>query len=171
MLRVPAALHARMRAEARAAGVSLNEYCVRQLTLPAGAAELAPALAQAFDMYGDDLMGVVVFGSWARGEATAESDIDLLIVLGGAVTRERYRTWDDAPLTTVGLRVEPMLVNLPADDGRVSSLWAEVAVDGLVLYDRDLSVSRYLAGIRRQIVSGAMQQRSVHGQHYWVRTA
>lgn len=35
--------------------------------------------------YGDRLDQVVLFGSHARGEATSESDIDLLIVLRGPV--------------------------------------------------------------------------------------
>ena len=32
-------------------------------------------------LYGDRLSGVVLFGSWARGDAHPESDIDLLVVL------------------------------------------------------------------------------------------
>lgn len=34
-------------------------------------------------LYGDRLHGVFLFGSWARGEADADSDIDLLVVLDG----------------------------------------------------------------------------------------
>ena len=30
--------------------------------------------------WGEQLVSVVLFGSWARGEARAESDIDLLII-------------------------------------------------------------------------------------------
>ncbi|GAB4257011.1 MAG: nucleotidyltransferase domain-containing protein [Thermoleophilia bacterium] len=33
------------------------------------------------DLYGERLKGVYLFGSYARGEADAESDIDVLIVL------------------------------------------------------------------------------------------
>lgn len=36
-------------------------------------------------LYGPRLKGVILYGSWARGDATQESDIDLLIVLGGRV--------------------------------------------------------------------------------------
>jgi type I restriction enzyme S subunit len=38
-------------------------------------------------MYGSRLRGVYLFGSYARGEATSDSDIDVLIVLDGF---ERY---------------------------------------------------------------------------------
>lgn len=35
-------------------------------------------------LYGDRLARVVLYGSQARGEATAESDVDVLVVLRGA---------------------------------------------------------------------------------------
>jgi len=34
-------------------------------------------------MYGDRLRGLYLYGSYARGEAEPESDLDVLIVLGG----------------------------------------------------------------------------------------
>jgi predicted nucleotidyltransferase len=43
--------------------------------------------------FADRLVSVVLFGSWARGAARAESDIDVLIVVRGLPRRrfERYR--------------------------------------------------------------------------------
>lgn len=37
--------------------------------------------ARASAHFGTDLVGVLLFGSWARGEATAASDIDALVVV------------------------------------------------------------------------------------------
>jgi predicted nucleotidyltransferase len=43
---------------------------------------IAESVARALkDLYGDRLRGIRMFGSWARGDAHPESDIDLLIVL------------------------------------------------------------------------------------------
>ena len=36
-------------------------------------------------LYGKKLKNIILYGSWARGDATEESDIDILIVLEGKV--------------------------------------------------------------------------------------
>ncbi|MEN4006321.1 MAG: nucleotidyltransferase domain-containing protein [Methanobacteriaceae archaeon] len=36
-------------------------------------------------LYGKRLKNIILYGSWARGDATFDSDIDVLIVLGGEV--------------------------------------------------------------------------------------
>lgn len=36
-------------------------------------------------LYGDKLKKVILYGSWARGDATDASDIDLLVVLEGKI--------------------------------------------------------------------------------------
>jgi predicted nucleotidyltransferase len=37
------------------------------------------------DLYGERLHAVVLYGSYARGEATPESDVDVMVVLEGEV--------------------------------------------------------------------------------------
>jgi uncharacterized protein len=46
---------------------------------------LARIKARLQDVYGDRLRGVVLYGSEARGEATLDSDIDVLVLLTGPV--------------------------------------------------------------------------------------
>jgi predicted nucleotidyltransferase len=41
--------------------------------------------AGATTLYGGRLKNIILFGSWARGEAGPESDIDLLVVLQGNI--------------------------------------------------------------------------------------
>lgn len=172
LLRLPAELHARLRGEAAAAGVSLNEHCVRRLSQP-GAVVGTEILERAFAELGGGLRAAVVFGSWARGSASADSDVDVLLVVAESVRLERslYRPWDATPVLLDGLRVEPHIAHLPVAEARLSGLWCELAVEGLVLFDRDLATSRYLASVRERIARGEMTRRLVHGQPYWAGAA
>ena len=40
-------------------------------------------------LYSKKLQNVILYGSWARGEATEDSDIDLAVTLDGAITPGR----------------------------------------------------------------------------------
>jgi predicted nucleotidyltransferase len=66
-------------------------------------------------MYGDRLKGVILYGSTARGEDTAESDIDLLVLLDGPVnaSAEVRRIWDE--LYSVQLECDRAISVRPAD--------------------------------------------------------
>lgn len=175
LLRIEPGLHAALREAAREADVSLNEYCARKLALPAKslAASSGDPTARVADFLGDALIGVVAFGSWARQELAQNSDVDLLIVVDDEVRIGRwlYREWDESPATWNGHPLEPHFVHLPRPGARTSGIWPEVAVEGVVLFERDLVVSRLLVGIRRQIAAGRIVQRRVHGQPYWVEAA
>lgn len=174
LLRIDPELHAALRQAAGDAGVSLNEYCARKLAAVPGAPTghgLARAVERAFDLFGGDLVGVVAFGSWTRREVADGSDVDLLLVLeeSVALVRNLYLRWDASPLTLEGACIEPHFVHAPDGDDDIGGLWAEVALDGIVLFDPDLRVSLPLVGIRRQIVEGRLVRRAAHGQGYWVR--
>lgn len=59
---------------------------MKELTRPLPIAPLLAELKQAArGLYGGRLAAVLLFGSWARGEAAPGSDIDVLIVLDGTV--------------------------------------------------------------------------------------
>jgi predicted nucleotidyltransferase len=166
-------LHAALRQAARAAGVSLNDYCVRKLALPsgnfAGARGATAVVERAAELFGGALLAVVAYGSWTRNEATAGSDVDVLVVLDASapLTRALYRRWDTEPLTWDGRAVEPHFVRFRGREESASGLWAEAAIDGIVLFERGLQVSRRLAEIRRDVLAGRLVRRTAHGQPYW----
>ncbi len=175
LLRIDPGLHAALRAASRAAGLSLNDYCARKLAAP-GADPAGPAtavVARAAQVHGDALLGVVAYGSWARGEATPTSDLDALIVLApdAPLQRRLYDAWDEAPLAWSGLPIEAHLVRLPGPDEPPSGLWAEAALDGIVLHDPGLRVSRHLVHVRRGIAKGELVRREACGQPYWTGSA
>jgi hypothetical protein len=177
LLRLGPGLHAALREAAAAAGVSLNEYCGTKLAVPlsvAGTGEsIARAVTRAAALFADDLIGVVLFGSWVRGEATEDSDVDLLVVVEDDVrlTRSLYRCWDREPVRWEGRPVEPHFVHLQGPQHELIGTWAEVAVDGLVLFERGLEISARLRSIRREIAEGRLIRKTVHGQPYWAEVA
>jgi predicted nucleotidyltransferase len=171
VLRLPRALHTALQAAAREAGLSLNEYCVRRLSVPASALaadeSVLELLRRADHIAGGALVGVVLHGSWARGDFTAASDVDVLVVVEPRVRLNRalYRAWDRAPVTWHGRTVDPHFVHPPSDV--TGGVWGEIAIDGIVLFERDLRLARALVAIRRDIASGRLVRRIVHGQPYW----
>lgn len=173
VVRLSPGLHASLRETARREGVSLNELCVRRLSMNeagAGAQDgLASIVRRASDILGGDLVGLAIFGSWARGEAGPSSDVDALIVVspGVPVRRALYQAWDSSPVLLDGHRVEPQFVRLPDPGQVVAGIWGEVAIDGVVVFERALEVSRRLAMVRRDVVSGRIERRVAHGQAYW----
>lgn len=177
LLRLNPELHAQLKASARDLGLSLNDYCARKLACPTDAAALADdgaaVVQRAIALHGPRLAGVVVFGSWARGEAADGSDVDLLVVLDPQLplTRSLYAPWDAGPSTWDGRPVEVHLAHLPESGQPPSSIWAEVALDGLVVFERGRQISARLAAMRREIAAGRVVRRVSQGQPYWVRVA
>lgn len=180
MLRIEPTLHATLREAASRSGLSLNEYCARKLA-DGGLGVSGPgwkAVDRAAAVLREDLLGVVVFGSWARGEATESSDIDVLVVVAPDrdISRALYRHWDEERILWAdpgsdladGRRVEPHFVHLPPTGEIPSGTWAEVALDGIVLFDPVLVVSRRLVALRASILDGDLARHEVHGQPYWV---
>jgi hypothetical protein len=174
VLRIDPGLHARLRRAAREAGLSLNDYCARRLEEPPAKAlpdALGLAVRRAVELFGEDLVGVAAFGSWTRGELRSGSDVDLLAVLEPRVRIDRrlYRRWDEQPIEWGGRVVECHFAHLPAPDAAPSGIWAEVAIDGIVLFERALRLSAQLVRVRHEIVSGRLVRKVAHGQPYWVR--
>ena len=173
LLRIDPGLHAALRTAADHAGLSLNEYCARKLA--GGGVGLGDpgwqAVERAAAVVGEALMGVAVYGSWARGEPMETSDVDVLVVVEPStpITRGLYRRWDQEPVRWEGRSVEPHFVHLPPPGQGPTGTWAEVALDGIVLLDRDLVLSRRLVEFRRRILDGSMKRKEIHGQPYWVR--
>jgi hypothetical protein len=131
------------------------------------------AVERSMAQFGPALVGVLVFGSYARRDATASSDVDLIIVVDPSVplTRALYRDWDAAVTTWAGRSLDPHFVHLPAGGMIAPGAWCEAAIDGVVLFERDGSVTRHLAAIRGAIAAGCLLRRSVHGQPYWTVAA
>jgi len=175
LLRIPTDLHDRLRRDAARRDLSLNALCTEILqgatrTGAAGGTSRGadPSWVQtARAVFGDELKGIVLFGSLARGEERQDSDVDLLIVLEDRVpiTRSLYGRWDSAEPGDSA--VNPRLVHLPEHNSMPGSLWVEVAMDGVIVLDPVGEISRALSRIRRA-AAGTLEPRVAHDQRYWV---
>ncbi len=119
-------------------------------------------------------VGVVLFGSAARGEARADSDVDLLLVLApkAALRRGLYRRWDELFAEgAMGRELNAHFVHLPEAVHQAGSLWLEVAIEGRVVMDREGRVARLLVALRRAIAAGRFVRGTLHGQPCWRRAA
>ena len=181
MIRMKPLMHRQLSRIAREKGKSLNEICtdaLDELLNPSRGLELsqgdstAKLVREIRELWPGDLVGILLFGSIARGTETAESDIDLLIVLRreAVLTRALYREWDEWMQEREGEnygKFSPQFVRLPGEDDSASSLWLEVSLDGIVLWEKDFVVSRFLSGLRRRIAGDEFSRRQAHGQGYW----
>jgi hypothetical protein len=173
LLRMDHELHEVLQGQASKVDVSLNDLCCERLYLPSPLRilpdEVRAAILAAQKSAGSSLVGVMLFGSWARGQQTDTSDVDLLIVLDAdaRISRSLYSKWQQH--ATSVRKCEPHFVVLPQDTKRVSGLWAEIAMDGVVLVDPQLQIQRYLMRIRRALAEGRLFAKKVHGQTYWVQ--
>jgi predicted nucleotidyltransferase len=102
---------------------------------------------------GEGLVGVVLFGSRARGDASAESDWDLLVVAGGLPSSELRRQVTLKRLIPREMRgaVSIMSMSLAEFEKCLSSVFLDIALDGKVLFDRGGVVVERLESIRTMI--------------------
>ena len=174
---MPGGLHRTLVAAAAREHLSLNEYCVQRLSGPdlsVGARDqVGVLLAHATKVAGAHLLGVIAHGSWVRGEARASSDLDVMVAVAPALplTRGLYREWDRGAPTALGRTLDAHFVHLPPDSARPSSVWCELAVEGLLLSDRDGAIAGTLIEVRRAIAHGQLVRRTSHGQPYWTVAA
>ena len=176
VLRILPALHAKIRSEASERGISLNEWCGRALEHYLDYRHQGPVLRDpenewvrhASAVVGDDLIGLVLFGSSARGEATANSDIDLLVVTAPTIPLRRrlYAAWDS---NSSDLTVNPHFVHVPDNVLSAGSLWYEVAIDGIILLEQRRQITDFLRKIRTAIADRTIERKDAYGHAYWIK--
>lgn len=71
------------------------------------------------ELYGDRLKQVLLFGSWARGDANPESDIDLLVVLDQVDSRGEERDRMDEILARHSLENDTIITEIPVSESEL----------------------------------------------------
>jgi predicted nucleotidyltransferase len=170
LLRLPPALHQRAKERASELNTSLNSALVRAIErglsgIPAEQFENT-IITKATHQFGSAFVGLLLYGSRARGDAYDTSDTDLMLVVDQSVKIERslYRDWDAALPEDTSL----MIAHIPVTARDAGSLWLECALDARILYDPTGTLRMRLEEIKELILSGVFVRRTTHGQGYWI---
>lgn len=131
-------------------------------------------------LYGERLVALVVFGSWARGEATPASDLDLLVVaeplppsrmkrvrefrtVADATRTVRSRVWSDH-----GPEIELAPVfKAPAELAAGSPLYLDMTLWREVLADRGGMLEAFLATLRDRMRALGSRRLPFKGGMFW----
>lgn len=176
LVRTDRLLHRRLLNHAKVNQQSLNELCLERLSIPSSLEGRAHELgrhvvAKADLIFKGALKGVIFYGSQARKEGRKDSDWDFLVVIDESIDlkREIYRKWDNLWPLELSQKVEVHFAQTPKSTAVATGFWSEIALDGIVLFERDFAVSLHLIRIRHEIANGVIMRQTIHGQSYWIR--
>ena len=141
--------------------------------LPAAIAQdLQHFLRVLHSRYGEDLVSVVLFGSWARGDARAESDIDLL-VLSKHFSRSRLDRHRDifeaAKAVTQDFASKVSVIPLTPEETRATKpFYLGMLTAHALLYDRDAFFATLLQRLETRLAElGSKRRMDKDGYEYW----
>ena len=122
------------------------------------------------DHLGPDLIAIVLYGSWARGESRPGSDVDLLVIAHN-LPRDRFERVTYVHRLVVG-RFWPrisVLAKEPVEfEGYFPSLYLDIGLDGLILYDPEGYMAGKLARIREIIEEAGLYRVRRDGELMWL---
>ena len=120
--------------------------------------------------FGNEFLGLMLFGSWARGEAREDSDVDLLILfntLRGLEVRARayevLKRFIKRDITLIDMRRNELR-------GRLTALAINMAWDGIIICDKNGDLRQFKESVIRFIESeGLVRYRTRDGKYGWMR--
>jgi predicted nucleotidyltransferase len=130
--------------------------------------------------FGANLFAVVLFGSVARNQANAESDVDLLVVATGLPGTRSGRS---ALSVTIRRQVAPEIDRVhqltgwhpylstiyltPAEASGFRRMYLDMLDDAILLFDGNGFFARVLDGVREQVGHWGAKRIPIGNTHYW----
>lgn len=128
--------------------------------------EVIAALKQVLQ---ERLIGVVLFGSRARGDAGQLSDWDLLVIARDLPERAfaRHLWLKDALPANWRARVA-ILAKTPAEfEAALAAIYLDIALDGVVLFDTDGYLTSHLTRLRQLIETRGLRRETHQRDQAW----
>ena len=122
------------------------------------------------DHLGKDLVAVVLYGSWPRGEGQPGSDIDLFVVARN-LPKRRFPRAQYVHRPVSGRLPQPVsiLAKEPQEFERhFPPLYLDLGLDGRVLYDPEEYMTARLAHIRQIIEEAGLRRERCDGDFVWL---
>jgi len=146
---------------------------VSKITLGEIIKRLKSASKNLEEAFGEAYVGLLLFGSYARGEASDRSDVDVLVVMRGLkglkVRGDVYGILAKhvgRPLTLIDVD----LADISRDDLEVTPLLLNALYDGVIVYDRFGVLERLkLKTIELIRKANLMRYRTPDGKYGWKR--
>ncbi len=133
------------------------------------------------EVYGDDLLSIVIFGSYARGGNKTTSDIDILIVLERAAKSRRERLKEfvekvEKPLSDlfeklleedIYLDVTPVI--LTKDEARFfNPLYLSILQSKIIIYDKNNFIQDTLKKVEKLLKEWRTKKENVGSCEVWI---
>ncbi|MCD6504856.1 nucleotidyltransferase domain-containing protein [Candidatus Bathyarchaeota archaeon] len=149
------------------------DFNVSKITLGEIIKRLKSASKNLKEAFGEAYVGLLLFGSYARGEASDGSDVDVLVVMRGLkglkVRGDVYSILAKhvgRPLTLIDVD----LADISRDDLEVTPLLLNALYDGVIVYDRFGVLERLkLKTIELIRKANLMRYRTPDGKYGWKR--
>jgi len=118
---------------------------------------------------GDNLISIVLFGSRARGETKETSDCDLFIIAKELPAkpfkrvlfiRDALKGRFDEKICIIARTPKEVLSDFPP-------LYLNLALDGIILFDKDDFFKNLQGKIRNIIRQAGLQRKRDNGEFYW----
>ena len=140
---------------------------------------LSKLLTLLLEVFGENLVSLVVFGSVARGDYRRDSDIDLLLVVKN-LPKGRFRRVElfekaeeklERDLSTLfdkGYYISfSPIIKTPEEASKISPLYLDMIEDAVIVYDRNGFFEKILLRLKRKLEELGAERVWMGKKWYW----
>jgi predicted nucleotidyltransferase len=125
------------------------------------------------ELLGEEYLGMILFGSWARGEAERDSDVDVLVLLrsvGGLTVRSEIYDVIAGRLRRAVTLLDVRLDEIQREDLELNPLLVNLIADGIIIWDSRGILKRFLEEGRALIREmDLIRYKTPDGKYGWKR--